>query len=130
MKVYTAHEQMQGFRKLNQELDEATKRVEMMEEEATRKAMVLVDRERDYKVKYYSTLLEFKGDKDSISKAEAETAAAGAEGEMKKARVLSQSAKEALVTAREEVKSIRQRMSNYQSVSSMARVEADLAGRG
>jgi hypothetical protein len=130
MKVYTAHEQMQGFRLLNQELDEASKNVESMEEECTKRAIAVVEAEQRYKVEYYKTLLNYREEKDSMSKRHAEIAAADSEFELKKAKVLYQSAKDALVTAREEVKSIRQRMSNYQSVSSMARVEADLAGRG
>ena len=130
MKVYTAQEQMSGFRKLNQELDAASKLVETMEEECTKRALDVLEAEKRYKIRYYKTMLNYREEKDSRARSEAEVAAADQEHEWKKAKVLHASAKEALATAREQVKSIRQRMSNYQSVSSMARVEADLAGRG
>lgn len=130
MKIYTAVEQFSAFKALASSLDAAEKRVDAARVELSKLGETRAQAEADYYRQKYTLQAKYLSQMSAAAaRIRARANTADEHEDFKLAEVREAAAREALWQKRELVRDIRQKMSNFQSVGSMARTEAELSGK-
>ena len=129
MKIYTAVDQYRAFAALGKALDAAEKDAAHVGDELAELRVEKAKAEAEYLRVKNATFVRSSKAGVNVARAIAEEASVDALTQWRLAEAKVKTAEDALMLRREIVRDIRQKMSNFQSVGSMARMEAEMAGR-